>query len=148
MSNADVERQTLEAERQLGAARAELTNLRTPLENQRLNQETAVATVRSQLREARRQMEAQEGLAAQNMAAPMERARARDQATELDERLAIEQKRLRFQEQSMKAQIAAQQSQAEMLTTLAAFQRRQVASMQVRAGAAGVLQELPVEVGQ
>lgn len=148
LSNPDVERQALEAERQLASARAELTNLRATLENQRLNQEATVATTRSQLREARRQMQAQEGLAAQNMAAPMELARVRDQAAEMEERLAIEQKRLRFQEQSVKAQLAAQQSQIQMLSTLAAFQRRQVESMQVRAGAAGVLQEMPVEVGQ
>ena len=48
LSNPDVEIQSLEAQRQLTAAQAQLANLRTNLENQRLSQAGLVVTVRSQ----------------------------------------------------------------------------------------------------
>jgi HlyD family secretion protein len=50
LGNPEVLLQGLEAQRQLAATRANLANLAATLENQRLNQEAAVATVRSQQR--------------------------------------------------------------------------------------------------
>ncbi len=148
LSNPDVQLQMMEAQRQLAAAEAELANLRASLENQRLTQEAAVATVRAQYREAMRQVQANEELAAKNLVSSMELSRARDQAEELATRLEIEQKRLRFLSESMKAQISAQQAQIERLRGLSEFQRRYIESLQVLAGTEGVLRELPLQEGQ
>jgi multidrug resistance efflux pump len=148
LSNPDAERQELEARRQLTASEAELANLRSTLENQRLTQEGTVATVTSEFREATRQVRTTEALARQNMAAPQELEKARDRVGELQTRLDVERKRLGFMTTSMRTQISAQQAQVAMLRTLAAFQLRQMDAMHVRAGTAGVLQELPVEMGQ
>ncbi len=148
LSNPDVQLQMMEAQRQLAAAAAELANLRATLENQRLTQEAAVATVRSQYREAMRQVKVNEELAAKNLISAMELSRARDQAEELATRLDIEQKRLRFLSESMKAQLSAQQAQVERLRGLSEFQRRYVESMRVLAGTSGVLRELPLQEGQ
>jgi hypothetical protein len=49
---------------------------------------------------------------------------------------------------SMRQQLAAQESQLTMLRRLAEFNQSQIASMQVRSVSSGVLQELPVELGQ
>jgi multidrug efflux pump subunit AcrA (membrane-fusion protein) len=48
----------------------------------------------------------------------------------------------------MGQQLAAQEGQVSMLRRLAEFNQGQIASMQVRSPSAGVLQELPVELGQ
>jgi hypothetical protein len=63
-------------------------------------------------------------------------------------RLEIEEKRSQILTDNMKEQLDVQQAQVERLRAIAAFQRRQVESMVVRAGASGVLQELPMQVGQ
>lgn len=148
LSNPDVERQALEARRQLAAAESDLATLRSNLESQRLTQEASVATVRNQLREAERQARAAEGLASKEMVSSGELERARDNAAELRVRLGVEERRLAFTTQSMRSQVSAQQSQLGILRTLIQFQQRQIDAMQVRAGSDGVLQELSVEPGQ
>jgi len=148
LSNPDVERQALEAQRQLTAAQAELTTLRNNLQNQLLTQQGTVAQVQAQYNQARRQAESAEGLASQNMVSAQELAKARDDAADLQTRLAVERQRLEFQRSSMRQQLAAQESQVSMLRRLAEFNQGQIASMQVRSPSAGVLQELPVELGQ
>jgi multidrug resistance efflux pump len=148
LSNPDVERQALEARRQLAAAESDLATLRSNLESQRLTQEASVATVRNQLREAERQSRAAEGLASKEMVSSSELERARDNAAELRVRLGVEERRLAFTTQSMRSQVSAQQSQLGILRTLIQFQQRQIDAMQVRAGSDGVLQELSVEPGQ
>lgn len=148
MSNPDVDRQALEAQRQLVAAQSELANLRASLQNQILSQEAAIATVNSEHREAIRQAEVNEGLSSRGLAAPMDVAKARDRGAELRTRLDVERKRLGFLRESMKSQVAAQEAQVQMLRGIVEFHRGQVTSMHVRAGSDGVLQDLPVEMGQ
>ena len=148
MSNPDVDRQALEAQRQLVAAQSELANLRASLQNQILSQEATIATVNSEHREAIRQAEVNEGLSSRGLAAPMDVAKARDRGAELRTRLDVERKRLGFLRESMKTQVAAQEAQVQMLRGIVEFHRGQVTSMHVRAGSDGVLQDLPVEMGQ
>ncbi|MEN8375286.1 MAG: HlyD family efflux transporter periplasmic adaptor subunit [Gemmatimonadota bacterium] len=148
LSNAEVQRELLEAQRQLTAAQAQYVSLRSTLENQALNQEAIVAQTRSMYREAQRQVEANEALAAQQLIAKMELQRSRDSAEELAERLEIERKRLESLRRSQQPQVEAQGSQVNRLREIVAFQRGLVESMRVTAGVSGVLQELPLEEGQ
>jgi multidrug resistance efflux pump len=148
LSNPDVERQALEAQRQLTAAQAELTTLRTSLQNQLLTQQGNVAQIQAQYNQARRQAESAEALARQNMVSQQELAKARDDAADLETRLGVERQRLEFMRRSNQQQIAGQESQVAMLRRLAEFNQSQIASMQVRSPQGGVLQELPVELGQ
>jgi HlyD family secretion protein len=148
LSNPDVERQALEAQRQLTAAQADVTTLRNDLQNQLLSQQGTVAQVQAQFNEAQRQASAAEGLARQNMVSAQELSRARDNAEDLRTRLEVERQRLEFMRGSINQQLAAQESQVAMLRRLAAFNQGQIASMQVRSVSDGVLTELPVELGQ
>ena len=148
LSNPDVERQALEAQRQLTAAQAELTTLRTNLQNQMLSQQGTVAQLQAQYNQAARQAQSAEALARQNMVSAQELATARDNAADLHTRLGVERQRLEQMRGSMRQQIAGQESQVAMLRRLAEFNQSQIASMQVRSPQAGVLQELPVELGQ
>jgi multidrug resistance efflux pump len=148
LSNPDVERQALEAQRQLTAAQAELTTLRTNLQNGLLTQQGTVAQVQAQYNQAQRQAQSAEALARQNMVSGQELAKARDDAEDLQTRLGVERQRLEFLRRSMQEQLAGQESQVAMLRRLAEFNQNQIASMQVRSPQDGVLQELPVELGQ
>src|SRR4051812_718384 len=148
LSNPDVERQALEAQRQLTAAQAELTTLRTDLQNQLLTQQGTVAQIQAQCNQAQRQAQSAEALARQSMVSAQELARARDDASDLQTRLSVERQRLDFMQRSMRQQVSGQEGQVTMLRRLAEFNQSQIASMQVRSPQAGVLQELPVELGQ
>jgi HlyD family secretion protein len=148
LSNPDVELQALEAQRQLTEAEATLVNLRASLETQRLNQQSVIASVRSEQLDAKRTVDVADGLAEKKLIALTDLQRAKDKAEELDARLAIERERLRVHTDAMGAQLDVQRSQIARLREILAFRRQQVQSMRVTAGANGVLQELPLEVGQ
>jgi len=147
LSNPDVELQALEADRQLNTAELELVNLRANLETQRLSQEALVASAQAQYNEAMRQYEAQKELAEQGLTSEHELARARDAAEEAGRRLEIEKQRLEVLSQAQAAQIRSQEEQIHRLRAIVQFRRQQLESMTVRAGAVGVVQELPLEVG-
>ena len=148
LSNPDVQLQALEAHRQLTAAQAQLVSLRTTLETQRLNQQAVVATTRSDYQDALRVDTVAESLDKRGLLSTNEVGKARDKAAELSERMRIEHDRLNVISSSIKQQIDLQQAQVERLQAIAAFHDEQVRSLQVRAGSDGVLQELPLELGQ
>lgn len=148
LSNADVQREALEAQRQLVGAEAERSSLAATLENQRLTQEATVATVRAEQREAARQAAANRELAERGLISRLEMQRSDDRAEELAARLRVEEQRLRFLAESKTQQLAAQQSQIDRLRGLAEFQDGYVNSMRVMAGTDGVLRELPLQEGQ
>lgn len=148
LSNPDMQIQRLQAERQLTDAQAQLVSLKTQLETQRLNQAGVVASVRSEYREAIRKAASDSALAAQDLISTQDYARSRDRAEELTERLQVEQQRLEIYSTTIPAQLSVQEAQVGRLRAVADFQRDMVEGMVVRAGADGVLQELPLEVGQ
>jgi HlyD family secretion protein len=148
LSNPDVQLEALESERQLTAARGDRVNLRTSLESQKLNQQGAVAVARSEYLEAKRNAVAAESLAAKQLISVMEASRARDRVEELQTRYDVEQKRLSVLSDAMGSQLALQEAQVDRLRAVTDFQRGRVHSMEVKAGAAGILQDLTLEVGQ
>ncbi len=148
MSNPDVQLEALTAEQQLAAAQAQLVSLRTNLNTQRLNQASTVGQVRTQLREAQRQLASAESLITRNLIAQNELQRVRDQVAELTERLQIEQERLGLMSETVDSQLMLQQDQINRLRAISEYQRNRVASMHVLAGTDGVVQDLNLEMGQ
>lgn len=148
LSNPDVQLEGLDAQRQLAAAEAELVNLESTLETQRLTQEGVVHTVRAEHQEALRQVQVSRELADRGLVARLELARAEDRAEELASRLQIEERRLEIARESVAGQLLVQRNQVERLRAISDFQEGRSVSMRVPAGAPGVLQELPLQVGQ
>jgi multidrug resistance efflux pump len=148
MSNPDVQLEALEAQRQLSAAEAQLVTLRTTLESDRLNQESQVAQVTREYQDAVRQAEVQEALDKRGLTSAAERDRAKELAQALETRLRLEKERLSVLTNSIERQIALQEAQVQRMRAVAQFQEDRIASMKVRAGSEGVLQALPLELGQ
>ena len=148
LSNPDVQLEALESERQLTVSRADQVNLRANLASQRLNQEAQVAGARAAYLDAKRNAEAAESLAAKELIASNEASRARDHVQELATRFKVEQERLTVMTDAADSQLSLQQAQVDRLRDVNQFQRGRVRSMVVTAGANGILQELPLEVGQ
>ena len=148
LSNPDVQVEGLDAERQLSAAESELTTLRSTLRTQILDQQGTLATTRSQQREAQRQLDSYRELAGRNLISAHELAAAEDRAEELATRTRLDEERLRILEASFEERLRAQRAQVERLRSITSFQFERARSMEVRAGAPGVVQNLDLEVGQ
>jgi multidrug efflux pump subunit AcrA (membrane-fusion protein) len=148
LANPDVDLQALESERQLASAEAELVQLRTQLGTDRLAQESALETLRAERAEARRQAAVVASLLAKGHLSELEAARAREKAEELDARVALEARRLKVIGAGLADRVAAQRQQIEKLERIVRFRRDQIAAQKVAAGADGVVQELPLELGQ
>jgi multidrug efflux pump subunit AcrA (membrane-fusion protein) len=148
MSNPDVELQALTAEQQLAAAQAQLVQLRTTLETSRLNQAAAVANIRTLANDAVRQASSGETLAARNLIAQNDLAKARDQATEYRSRLQIEEQRLVLMTETVDSQLALQRDQITRLRAIADYNNARRQSLRVTAGVDGVVQDLTLQPGQ
>ncbi|MGH7481881.1 MAG: efflux RND transporter periplasmic adaptor subunit, partial [Longimicrobiales bacterium] len=138
----------LEAERQLTAAEAELVNLRATLESQRLNQAATVATACTAYNEALRQATTARELAQRDLIAENEIIAVQERAVEAETRCTIERERLDVLTRGQHAQLAVQEAQIGRLRSIVGFRRQQLASMEVVAGADGVVRDIPLEVGQ
>jgi len=148
LSNPDVQLEALESERQLTVAQGDRVNMRTLLETTRLNQEGAVAEAKAAYQDARRNAEASSDLAKKELISSMEASRTQDRVVELQTRYEVEEKRLAVMTESTDSQLRLQDAQVARLRAVVDFQRERIRSMKVMAGAHGVLQELPLEVGQ
>ncbi|HKU62299.1 MAG TPA: HlyD family efflux transporter periplasmic adaptor subunit [Gemmatimonadales bacterium] len=148
LSNPDVQLEALESERQLTVAQGDRVNLRTSLETTRLNQEGNVAAAKSAYLDAKRTAEASSDLAKKELISSMEASRAQDRVVELQTRYEVEEKRLAVMTEATDSQLRLQDAQVARLRAVVDFQRERIRSMKVLAGAHGILQELPLEVGQ
>jgi len=148
LSNPEVELSALEAESAVKAAEAEYTNLKVQLESQVLNQQAQAASVRSSYHQAKLQAEANKELARDGLIASLTLKLSEVTADELAGRSEIEEKRLAISADASKAQLAVQAARLDQLRGAWQLRRRQVDSLKVRSGSDGVLQQLPVEVGQ
>jgi HlyD family secretion protein len=148
LSNPDAELAALDADRDVGAAEAELAQLAATLDGARLAQESAVTGLDADVAMAKRRAEVDAEMAAKGVIPSIETAESADRAKQLDGRLVFERKRLTALNRGNSAQLAAQQAQVDRLRALAEFRRRQLDGLHVRAGLAGVVQQVAVEIGQ
>jgi len=148
LTNPDVQIQTLNADRQLTDAEAALVQLKTSLENNKLNQASLVAQTRQEAADARRRAEAGAELLKKNLIIPLDQQQAQERSESLIERLKIEEQRLTILSSTIAEQIEVQGQQVERLRSIAQFQHQLAASMTVKAGARGILQEVPLQAGQ
>ncbi len=148
LSNADVELAALEAARQLASAEAELANLAASLDNGKLAQESSLATLKSDLDDAVRRAKADQELADKGFLSKLEMDQSRGRAAELQGRLAFEEKRLAALERANAAQLDAQRAQLERMRSISQFRQHELDNLKVRAGQAGVVQDIPLQVGQ
>ena len=148
LQNPEVELAALEAASQMRAAEAQLAELRVRLESQRLNQEADLARVESESHQARLKADTDTVLAKEGLVADLNRQISTLAAEEMSKREAVERKRLSISGDSIRAQLAVQEAEVEQRRALARLRHSQLDALRVRAGLDGVLQQVPVEVGQ
>ena len=148
MSNPELLLAAQDAEFRLQASRSELARLRVQLKSEILAQEAEAARIQSEYQQAKLRADTDEELGRKGLIAPLNQKLSAVTAEELANRNRIQQERVAFARQSMESQLAAQQSGIDQMQAQLDLRRSQVAGLRVRAGIAGVLQQVPVEVGQ
>jgi HlyD family secretion protein len=148
LSNPELELAAEDLRWQLRAAEANLRDLRVKLESSQLDLRAAVARVESEFVQAQLKADNDAALGKEGLAADLNVKLSRAVADEARKRLEIERKRLEISASSAEAQLAAQRVLLEKLRAAYELKRKQVESLRVKAGTAGVLQQLPVEAGQ
>jgi len=148
LSNPELDLAALDAEYTVKAAEASLKDLGVQLESQRLTQESQLASIQSLYRQAQLTADRDKALNKAGLKVDFDLAISVSNEAELARRTKIEEQRMAMQSESVAAQLAVQRAQLDKLRALAALKRDQVASLHVRAGVNGVLQEVPVQFGQ
>src|SRR6185436_14743789 len=148
LSNPQLEQQASDTDLQVKAAEADQENLKVKLESDTMTQKAAIATINAQYSQAKLQLDADEVLAKQGLVADLTLKISRVAVQDLANRLKVEQERLAVTSRSTQAQLNAAASRLQQLQAMAKLRRDQVNNLKVRAGVAGVLQQVSVQVGQ
>ncbi len=148
MTSPELEQAAHDAELQAKAADAELATLRANLQRELLDQEATAAKVRSDYEQAKMERQTNDQLAENGLVADLVYKTSKVKEAELANRNEIEQKRLNFSRDSIEPQLASKQAAVDQAKQLAKLKSDQVEALHVRAGMSGVLQQLPVEIGQ
>jgi HlyD family secretion protein len=148
LSNPTLKQAAVDVEYQIKTAEADLNNLRSRLQSDQMTQQSAIAQIESDYNQAKIQLDTDEQLGKEGLVPVLTLRISRVKVEQLANRLAVERKRVATNTASAQAQVASQQSRIEQLRAQLRLDQEQVASLQVRAGTAGVLQEVTVEVGQ
>jgi HlyD family secretion protein len=148
LSNPQMEQQATDAEFQVKAAEADEQNLVVRLESDSMTQQSAIASINAEYSQAKLQLDADEVLAKQGLVAELVLKISRVHVQDLANRLKVEQQRLAVNAKSTAAQLNAAQSRLQQLRVLAKLKQDQVDALKVRAGSAGVLQQISVQAGQ
>ena len=148
LSNPELQQSVLDADAAVTTAQAKLVNQRAQLEGQSLERQSAFAKSQGDRDTAVAQVEVNEKLAEKGLVADVELRKSRITAKELIAICEIERQRVEFTRQAIDPQLAVAQGELEGAKAQAALRHSQLDALQVRAGMHGVLQIVPVEVGQ
>ena len=148
LSSPELEQSANDAESKAKAAEAELTTLRATLQRELLDQESITARVHSEYEQAKMERQTNDQLAKNGLVSDLVYKTSQVKEAELANRDEIENKRLAFSRDSIEPQIASKQAAVDQAKQLAALKLDQVNALHVSAGLSGVLQQLPIQIGQ
>lgn len=148
LSDPQVQQALNDAEQQLRAAEADYNSLKARLDADTLNQRSQAAIVRADYENARTEREMNEGLAKDGLVSNLILKQSVVRAESLATRNSIETDRLKVSEASALAQLQSAQALIDQRRSNYNLRQQQVDQLRVRAGMSGVLEQVPVEVGQ
>jgi HlyD family secretion protein len=148
LTNPELQAALVDAEWQVKAAEAAYTDLKVRLEGARLDQEATLATTQASYDQAKLTADRDEALLKEGLTVEINARISKSRAEDLKNRFAIDKRRLDGSLESITAQLASQQTHTEQLRAAYELKKSQVDALKVRAGSAGVLQQVMVDVGQ
>ena len=147
LSNPEVVDAVLSARAALTAAKADFAARRMSLESQQLDQKANTASLAGDYEAASLQAEAEAGLNKKGIISDINYRRTQLTADSLKVRVEIERERTAKFASTIRAQLAADRARIEQLQNTMNLRQRQADALHVKAGIAGVLQQVPVQEG-
>jgi len=148
LSNPELEQSVFEAESEFKRSQSELDNLQVQLESQLIDQKSKAADMESEYTEALLQAEAEQALAREGLVSSITARVSEARADSLATRRQLEKERLEIISRASAAQVQAKEVEVAQRKGLYQLRVNQLDSLRLRAGIAGVLQQILVEVGQ
>ena len=150
LTSPELETSTLDAEFAVKAAEADYQNLRVTLDKLKLDMQSTLAQVEADANTAKLQADRDAALAKEGLFSEVDAKISAVKASELANRVKIEKERLSISTSQEEAQLGAQKVKVEQLRGQYMLKKSQVDQLKVKAGFAGMLQQLPtpVEEGQ
>jgi HlyD family secretion protein len=148
LTSPELEQSAHEAESKAKAAEAELATEKATLQRETLDQESKAAAAHSAYEQAKMERQTNDQLAKNGLVADLVYKTSKIKEENCQKTDEIEQKRFAFARDSIEPQIASKQAAVDQANQLAKLKLDQVEALHVKAGMAGVLQALPVQVGQ
>lgn len=148
LTNPDLEQAVMEAKLAHASALAALQNRKAELESNLLNQESDVANIESAWKTAQLRLAANEQLYKDGLVSELQLKEFRGTESELKSRLENARKRLEIIRNGIASQLAPQEAEVAQRKAVYDLRMQQLDDLKVKAGMTGVLQLVPVEVGQ
>jgi len=148
IQNPELQQAALDAQLQLRAAEGELKTRRSQVRSALLAQEATAADARADYEEGRQRAATDSELAKAGLISPVTLKFTQGREVQLASRADVEEKRLRLARDNMDADVAAAAARVEQARALVALKHQQRDALHVRAGRAGIIQEIAVEPGQ
>ncbi|MGH7995870.1 MAG: efflux RND transporter periplasmic adaptor subunit [Opitutaceae bacterium] len=147
LTNPDVVQAAADAQSQHKGAEAELRALEVQLQGSELAAESDAANAKANFEQDRLRAAVDRNLYKDGLVSSLELRLAEVSADEADTLNTIAEKRYVFAKESMAPQLAVKQDEVDRLKAQAVLKRNDADALNVRAGMAGVLQLVPVDVG-
>jgi len=148
LTNPQLEQQLQDAELKMQAAEAALANIRVQLANDLLATRATAANIEADYNKAKMQAQMNEELAKDQLVSALVLKQSQVDADQLGVRNQISKEQLAGKTESTRAQVAVAQSTVDQARALLKLTQQQRDELKVRAGLDGMLQLVPVEVGQ
>jgi HlyD family secretion protein len=148
LSNPQVEQEALNADLDLRSAEADYHNTKAKIDSDLASLRAGAATVEADYENAKRDADQNRELKKIGVVSDAVLKASLSKEKELETRKKIEEERIGESTKAIETQLAVQQATIDQKKALAALKHRQKDALKVRAGIPGVLQEVPVQVGQ
>ena len=143
-----LQQELLDAQLQLKSAQADFANERARLSSDMMSQRAGAATVSDDQKQAQLQAQTDNKLYQLGVISGLTYSASKGKADELGERNDLEQQRLDVNNKTIATQMAVQTAKVQQAEALLGLKEKQQAALSVRAGIAGVLVDLPLQVGE
>jgi HlyD family secretion protein len=147
MSNPDVDIQAMQAQQTYNESRSQLVTLRVNLQRGVLTQQTTVAAAKTTNVQASQQAIEADNMLAKQLISKAEYNSRKASAEEAATRYRVAQEEYDLLRSSIDSQISVQTQNVDRLKQIAAFRESLKASLTLRAGDSGILQELSAGAG-
>jgi HlyD family secretion protein len=148
LTNPSLEQELEDAQLKLKAAESSLASLRVQVDDEELQQRATAAMIEADYKKAAMQADVNEQLSALKLVSDLVLKQSKLDAEQLAIRNRIAQQQLAHTAESKSARLAERQSQVDQARAFMTLKAREVDALRVRPGVAGILQVVPIDVGQ